>query len=64
MFREHGPREYQLAVHYYPELVWPVESLVRCVGLSLTVSLAGGSCSLTACTHSMHRRIMDYGVFE
>ena len=46
VFREHGPREYQLAVQY-PALVWPVESLVRCGGVEFD---GHGSCSLTACT--------------
>ena len=59
VFREHGPREYQLAVQY-PALVWPVESLVRCGGVEFDGHVGG----LFVLAHSMHRRIMDYGVFE
>ncbi len=56
VFREHGPREYQLAVQY-PALVWPVESLVRCGGVEFDGHVGGRF----VLAHSMHRRI---GVFE
>jgi hypothetical protein len=44
----------------YPALVWPVETLVRCGGVEFDGHVGGRF----VLAHSMHRRIMDHGVFE
>jgi hypothetical protein len=59
-FNEHGVRCYQLA-KLYPELVWPVASLVRCAGVRFSACDSRNRFSLSL---SMHQKIMNFGVFD